>query len=177
MANPLQIPLESARLRLRPTQETDLPYVLQAEQHQENSSFIMPWSAEQHRLALTQPDLTHLIIEKLENNQPAGFILLAGLGDANNSIEFRRIVITEKGAGFGKEAVGLVKRLAFERLKAHRLWLDVKDYNQRARHLYEAEGFVVEGILRECLKNGDNYESLVIMAILESEYLTPTKAL
>jgi len=170
MTNPLQIQLESARLRLRPTRATDLAYVLQAEQDSENSGFIMPWPLAEHHQALHNLNLAHLIIEKRESKQPMGFILLAGLEDANKSIEFRRIVITEKGAGFGKEALGLVKKLAFEQLKTHRLWLDVKDYNQRARHLYESVGFVVEGTLWECFKNGDHYESLVIMAMLEGEY-------
>ena len=64
------------------------------------------------------------------------------------SLEFRRIVITDKGKGYGRESLRLIKKMAFEELSAHRLWLDVKDHNLRARHVYEAEGFMVEGVLR-----------------------------
>jgi RimJ/RimL family protein N-acetyltransferase len=64
----------------------------------------------------------------------------------------------------------LIKNLAFEQLHAHRLWLDVKDFNYIARRLYEKEGFIVEGILRECIKVGDRFESLVLMSTLQSEY-------
>lgn len=95
---------------------------------------------------------------------------MAGLAEANQSIEFRRIVITEKGRGYGREALRRVKSMAFGELKAHRLWLDVKEHNFRARHVYESEGFVVEGKLRECLKSEDGYESLVVMSILRDEY-------
>lgn len=41
----------------------------------------------------------------------------------------------------------------------------------RAKKLYESEGFIVEGCLRECLKTFDKWESLIIMSILKKEYL------
>ena len=64
----------------------------------------------------------------------------------------------------------MVKRLAFEEFKAHRLWLDVKEHNVRARHLYESEGFVTEGVLRGCIKAEAGFESLVVMSMLRGEY-------
>ena len=99
-----------------------------------------------------------------------GYLILAGLENANLSIELRRIVVTDKSKGYGKEALRLIKKLAFEQLKAHRLWLDVKGHNLRAKHIYEFEGFVVEGVLRECVKIEETFESLVVMSMLCSEY-------
>ncbi|CAN5163243.1 hypothetical protein BH18ACI2_BH18ACI2_29430 [soil metagenome] len=95
---------------------------------------------------------------------------MAGLADANQSLEFRRIVVTEKNKGFGKEALRLVKQMVFEELGAHRLWLDVKEYNTRAKHVYELEGFMVEGVLRECIRAESGFESLVVMSMLRGEY-------
>jgi len=66
----------------------------------------------------------------------------------------------------------MVKKLCFEEWRAHRLWLDVKEHNMRARHLYESEGFVREGVLRECIRNGETYESLIVMSMLEQEYFS-----
>jgi RimJ/RimL family protein N-acetyltransferase len=63
-----------------------------------------------------------------------------------------------------------VKRFAFVERRAHRLWLDVKEQNHRARSLYESEGFTLEGVLRECLKGAEGFESLVVMSMLASEY-------
>jgi len=53
---------------------------------------------------------------------------------------------------------------------AHRLWLDVKSKNARARHLYQSEGFVEEGVMRECLLEDGHFESLVLMSMLRQEF-------
>jgi len=154
---------------LRPTEVDDLSYVVAAEQHDENNAFITLWTYDQHRSALFGTDLAHLIVED-ESGKLVGFIILAGLESPHQNIEFRRIVITEKDKGYGQEAIQQVQRFTFTRLNAHRLWLDVKESNRRARYIYEKLGFREEGILRECLKNGEQFESLVVMSILSHEY-------
>lgn len=154
---------------LRPTEVDDLSFVVAAEQADENSRFVMQWTYDQHRGALYGTNLAHLIVAD-ETDHAVGFIILAGLESPHQSIEFMRLVITDKGKGYGKEAVEQVQRFAFTRLNAHRLWLEVKDHNQRARHIYEKYGFREEGLLRECLKNGDVFESLVVMSMLSHEY-------
>ncbi|PIG93383.1 GNAT family N-acetyltransferase [Gloeocapsopsis sp. IPPAS B-1203] len=157
-------------LALRPTATEDLDFVLTTEQNRENSSFIQQWTPQQHADALCDRDLSHLIIERTTPKLSVGYIILAGLENPHCSIELRRLVVKDKGKGYGTAALRLIKKLAFEQLHAHRLWLDVKDFNYIARRLYEKEGFVVEGILRECLKVGDRFESLVLMSMLQSEY-------
>lgn len=156
-------------IRLRKTQEQDLDFVFKLEHKPENAAFVSLWSKEQHAQSLRDTDVLHLIIETRQQ-QPIGYAILAGLNQGHQNLEFRRIVIGEKGQGFGKAALENIKRLAFEELNAHRLWLDVKDFNTRARQLYVDEGFVVEGVLRECLKVGDRFESLVVMSMLQQEY-------
>ena len=139
-------------IELRRTTEKDLPYVLSAEGDDDSSRFIAVWPEEQHRAALNDPNMEHWIIASKQNSQPVGFAILAGLHGAHRSIEFMRIVVTDKGRGYGRAAVRAIKRHAFETLSAHRLWLDVKEYNTRARAVYEKEGFRYEGTLRECLQ-------------------------
>ena len=155
---------------MRRAAEGDLDFVLAAEGAEENRRFVGQWSREQHREALSNPDLAHLVVESIEDERPVGYVIMAGLLDGNRSVEFRRVVITEKGRGYGREVLRAVKRMAFEELKAHRLWLDVREKNERARRLYESEGFLVEGMLRECVSVGDGWESLVLMSLLEQEY-------
>lgn len=151
---------------LRLTTEADLPFVVKTEQA--DSEYITSQTLEEHREYLADEDICHLIIENEKN--PVGYLILAGLRDQNENIEFRRIVIAEKGCGFGRKSLRLVKKMAFEELNAHRLFLDVKDFNKRARHLYETEGFRVEGVWRECLKGETGRDSLVFMSILKHEY-------
>ena len=160
-------------IELRRTTENDLQYVLSAEGDEENRRFITVWSEEKHREVLDDANIEHLIVESKPTNQRIGYVILAGLQSEHRNIEFMRIVITEKGKGYGREAVRAVKRHAFETLAAHRLWLDVKEQNMRARVLYENEGFRYEGTLRECLKGPEGFESLVVMSMLEQEYCTP----
>ena len=157
-------------IRLLRTGENDLDFVLSAEQSADNRPFVSVWMRAQHLDAVTSADVLHLIIENAADGSRVGYVILAGLADANQNLELRRIVITDKGKGYGKEALRLVKRLAFEELNAHRLWLDVKEHNLRARHLYESEGFVAEGVLRECIKGNVGFESLVVMSMLYGEY-------
>lgn len=157
-------------IRLRRTAEGDLDFVLAAEGAEDNRRFVGQWTREQHREAMSNPDLAHFVVESVDEVRPVGYVIMAGLLDANRSVEFRRVVITDKGKGYGREVLRVVKKMAFEELKAHRLWLDVRENNQRARRLYESEGFVVEGMLRECVSVGSGWESLVLMSMLEQEY-------
>ncbi len=103
-----------------------------------------------------------------------GYIIVAGLRDPHACVELRRIVIGPKGRGFGREALRWVVRQAFTEWNAHRLWLDVKENNHAARALYESEGFVNEGIRRECLHVDGRFESLVVMSMLRQEYARMT---
>jgi RimJ/RimL family protein N-acetyltransferase len=95
---------------------------------------------------------------------------MAGIENKNHSIEFRRIAVVDRGKGYGREALRLVKKICFEKLKAHRLWLDVRFNNHRAQRLYKSEGFVEEGMLRECILFKDSYVSLIVMSMLVDEY-------
>ncbi|MBF2013916.1 MAG: GNAT family N-acetyltransferase [Rivularia sp. T60_A2020_040] len=157
-------------IRLKPTVDNDLNFVLQAEQNQQNRSFVNSWTKQQHRESLSNSNIAHFIIERTTDNSPVGYAILADLMNFYQSIELRRIVITDKGKGYGRETLKLIKKLSFEELSAHRLWLDVKENNLRAKKLYESEGFTVEGRLRECLHISNTWESLIIMSILNIEY-------
>jgi diamine N-acetyltransferase len=98
-----------------------------------------------------------------------GFVLLAGLTNENRSVGLRRIVVEPAGRGLGRAALALVLDHAFDGLGAHRVWLDVKVDNARARRAYEAVGFVAEGVLRDALLTDGRYESLVVMSVLAHE--------
>lgn len=154
---------------LRPTRLEDLDFVLGAERNPENAPYVAQWSREEHAAALTNPDIAHRIIE-INGGEPVGYLLIAGLKSPQHAVEFRRVVIVRKGLGIGRSVVRMVQRFAFKDCHAHRLWLDVRDHNLRAQELYASEGFIREGLLRECNLVGDHYESLVVMSILDREY-------
>ena len=84
--------------------------------------------------------------------------------------EWTHVIIAKKGLGYGHEAMKLLKAWAFEDMGAHRAWLDCKDYNARALHLYESEGMVREALIRETILHRGVYENLVVLGILDREY-------
>lgn len=155
---------------LRPTRPPDLEFVVAAEEDVENRPFILPWPKERHAEVLESTDFAHRIIEAGDPAHRVGFVLVAGLEDPHGSIELRRIVVTEKRRGYGRAALREVTRWAFEERGAHRLWLDVFEDNERARRLYESEGFSLEGTLRERVRVGGRWRTLAALSILEDEY-------
>lgn len=166
-----QIVDKSDSIVIRSTLEDDLEFVINVEREEDNAQYVGQWTKEQHLNALTQKDIMHLIVEEATSSKTVGYVIIAGLQNPNRSIEFRRIVVTEKGKGLGRETLKLIKKIVFEQLKAHRLWLDVRYKNHRAQSLYQSEGFIKEGILRESILYNGSYESLIVMSILEMEYL------
>lgn len=160
---------------LRPTQSADLDFVIVAEADPENAPYINHWTLAHHQAAIMDEAIAHFIIERSADQAPVGYTLLEGLQDPDRSVLLRRLVITAKGQGYGRTALRSLKALVFDEWQMHRFWLDVKDFNQRAIHLYQTEGFVVEGTLRECIKRGDRYESLILLSMLDREYFfTPS---
>src|SRR3954462_9793526 len=149
---------------------SDIDFVLSLEQAPETLPFITPWERTQHEAAIRFPDFRHFIIEGGQGLESVGFLILIGCRSQNQSLELKRMVVQSKGAGYGRAALRVAKKVAFDDLKAHRLWLDVKQRNGRAKALYDGEGFVVEGELRDAVKTSDGFESLIVMSMLRSEF-------
>lgn len=160
----------SARVRLRPTMQSDLEFVLSLERDPENLPYITPWEKIQHEAAIRFPDFRHFIIEAGEGLDAGGFLILIGCRNPHGSIELKRMVVRDKGQGFGRAALRVAKKIAFDDLGAHRFWLDIKKRNTRAKALYDSEGFALEGELREAVKVQGGWDSLVVMSMLQSEF-------
>jgi RimJ/RimL family protein N-acetyltransferase len=158
------------RLRLRPTMLSDLDFVTTVETDSHNVPFITPWERTQHEGAVRFPDFRHFIVEAGSDYERNGFVILQGCRNQHKSVELKRVVLQSKGRGLGRACVRLLKRMAFRDLHAHRFWLDVKTLNTRALALYQSEGFVEEGRLRESVRVAGGYDSLVVMSLLDREY-------
>jgi len=160
--------LESDKIRLELTQLVNIPKLIQIES--DNSEFIGQYDFDRHKAVIDSNDEMHLSIFDKSDNSLVGHIILAGLKSTSDSIEFRRIVVSKKGKGFGKDSINLIKKYCFEDLKAHRIWLDVLEDNIRAIEIYKSYGFKTGRVLRESIKINGHYHSLKIMAILANDY-------
>ena len=163
-------PRGPAPVRLRPTMLSDLGFVSSIENDAANRPFITPWERVQHEGAVRFPDFRHFIVEAGEQYASAGFVILQGCRNPNGSVELKRIVLQTKGRGYGRACVRLLAQMAFRDLGAHRFWLDVRSANTRALALYRSEGFVEEGRLRESVRNGDGFDSLIVLSLLKHEH-------
>ena len=160
----------TARVRLRPTMQSDLGFVLSLERDPENLPYITPWERIQHEAAIRFPDFRHFVIETGEGLEPGGFLILIGCRNPHHAIELKRMVVRDKQQGIGRAALRVAKKIAFDDLGAHRFWLDIKKSNARAQALYAGEGFVFEGELRQAVKIANGYDSLVVMSLLQPEF-------
>ena len=82
------------------------------------------------------------------------------------------IAIGEKAfwdGGYGTDTMRTVCRFGFEMMNLHRIELDVYATNERARHVYEKVGFVLEGRKRDALFKYGRYEDVLVMSLLEGE--------
>ncbi len=157
------------KLRFRQAVPADMDYIMEVEYLPENAKYVIPYAQEVHLATLDTKGAVHLIIETLDGS-PVGFLMIAGLDNPSKEIEFTRIILAVKGQGYGQETLSMLKSWAFDDLKFHRAWLDCKDHNTRALHVYEKAGFQREGLIRETILTDGVYENLVILGILDREY-------
>jgi RimJ/RimL family protein N-acetyltransferase len=83
------------------------------------------------------------------------------------------IIIGDKaywGQGYGREAVGLLLRYAFQYRNQHKVWLRVNATNERAIRSYRASGFVEEGRQRSQVWSDGGHVDLVLMGVLLDEW-------
>ena len=95
-----------------------------------------------------------------------------GIESENRSAELG-IMIGEKSEwnkGYGAEAMTLLLRHGFETLNLNRIALRVYSENVRAVRSYEKAGFVLEGRMREAVYKHGNYDDVLIMSVLRSDW-------
>lgn len=112
----------------------------------------------------------HWVIEA--DGQCIGTVCLHALGAHDRRAKYAIGLFVPRfwGRGLGTEATHLVLAFAFDRLHLHRVELRVLSFNQRAIACYEKCGFVREGIEREASCIGGEWQSDVLMSVLEHEY-------
>ena len=77
----------------------------------------------------------------------------------------------QRGKGLGGWMIETVRDFAFEKLRLHRLELDVFSFNPRAERTYLKAGFRREGVLRDAVMDeGGSYADDILMAILEEDW-------
>lgn len=162
--------MKNRNLLFKDTSPEDLEAILELEQDPLNKSFIYPYSMERHLEVIEREDEMHIKAIDPETGTIAGFMIFAKTEKETDSLELRRIVVKEKGKGFGRLCINWAKEFAFITHQANRLWLDVFGENFRAASLYESAGFIYEGTKRRTVLGNENWKNQHIYSILKGEF-------
>ena len=167
-----EILIEGQRLKLRRANLDDLNYIMTLQAAPENLKFIVPFDENYHRAIINSDGSEKLdvIVEEVATSQSVGYFMLRELDSP--CAEYTHVIIGKKGIGYGREALNLLLAWTFDVKKFHRVWIDCKDYNSVALHLYESLGFVREGFLREIILTDGVYENLIVLGMIDREFLT-----
>ena len=90
-----------------------------------------------------------------------------------DSLDITRIYIADtndRGRGYGREALELILKWAFDEMDMERVTLDHFADNRIAASLYEKTGFRREGIMRCGGKKNGRYVDLWLMSMLREEF-------
>ena len=146
------------RLYLRTANIDDYDFINAAERDEDSTPWVGNWLLGSRIEKFGDNNFFQTIIET-NDHCPIGFIDFRDMLH-DSQVELKRIVITDKNKGYGKESMYLSQKFAFEVLGRSRLYLFTKDANVRAQHVYHTTGFT--------LINPDNIASF---HIFKDEYL------
>lgn len=111
---------------------------------------------------------TFFAIRKLNAPAIIGYVSFKNIQAVHRSGEIGMRIGTEsdRGNGYGKAALTLALRYAFDHLNLHRVSLTAFASNARAIAAYRAVGFVEEGLHKQAAFIDGRYVDLVAMAML-----------
>jgi UDP-4-amino-4,6-dideoxy-N-acetyl-beta-L-altrosamine N-acetyltransferase len=109
----------------------------------------------------------HFVI--LVNNTPVGQVGLSEVSKGNKHAEVFIIIGNDKyrGIGISQTALQFITNYGFNRLKLHKIFLEVNALNEQAIKAYEKFGFKHEGVLKEHLFYNNKYIDLLYMSIIK----------
>lgn len=128
--------------------------------------------AERLREGQENRDTYLFAIRLLDSGRIIGLLELDGIAWTHGTT-FVSVGIGEeadRGQGYGREAMRLGLRFAFDELNLHRVCLTVFSYNQAAIALYRGLGFQHEGTYREHLLRDGQRHDMLLFGLLRREW-------
>jgi ribosomal-protein-alanine N-acetyltransferase len=161
--------IETKRLYVVDATEEDIETIIKLESHKDNRDFVWIGTFEEHKSEIYDGNHLLFVFKQKCDNIIIGFALIR-LDFKSEIFELRRIAISHKRLGYGKETLAALLKYAFEELKSNRFWLDVYPDNAIGIKLYEGMGMHCDGVLRQNYKSERGYLDQKIYSMLKSEY-------
>ncbi|HVR38350.1 MAG TPA: GNAT family protein [Thermoanaerobaculia bacterium] len=113
------------------------------------------------------PNDRHFAIERKDDRSHIGNASIHDIDWVSRVASFGLFIgePTAWNRGFGGDAIATLIRFAFEEMNLQKLRIHVFEYNERAKHVLEAHGFVREGLLRRDFYREGTYHDIVIYSI------------
>ena len=169
-ARPFPMPIiRGERVYLRGSERSDIPMFIRWFNDAETVSFLsmrapMSQATEEQwfnrMLEHEGKEAYHFVICRIEDDLPLGHDRPLPDRPPQRQRGHRASGIGEKqlwGQGYGTDAMNALLDFGFGQLRLERLWLEVYDFNTRARRSYEKSGFVLEGIERHAIFKQGRY--------------------
>ena len=161
--------IETKRLYIIDATQADIETIINLENHKDNRNFIWLGTYEEHKAEIEDKNHLLFVFRQKKDNLIVGFALIR-LNFKSEIFELRRIAISHKGIGYGKEVMIALLKYAFEEINTNRFWLDVYPDNFIGINLYEGLGMHRDGVLRQNYKSERGYMDQIIYSMLKCEY-------
>lgn len=161
--------IETKRLYIVDATEADIETIIKLESHKDNRNFVWIGTYEEHKAEIEDKNHLLFMFKRKEDNSIVGYALIR-LDFKSEIFELRRIVISHKGMGYGKEVMDELLKYAFQERNINRFWLDVYPDNAIGIKLYEGLGMHCDGVLRQNYKSERGYLDQKIYSMLKNEY-------
>lgn len=169
--------MPEVKVTIRKFEKTDIPKKVEWINNPENNQFLhydIPISVEKTEKwfdsHLGEDTRFDAVIEA--DGVPVGTIGLLDINKKDSKAEYY-IAMGEteyKGKGVAKKASLLILQYGFEVLGLNRIYLFTETGNTMAQHLFEAAGFVREGVIREDILSHGKFADRIIYGFLREDW-------
>jgi RimJ/RimL family protein N-acetyltransferase len=158
-----------ANLTLRAASAGDLDAIMAIERAPGFERWVGRSSAEEHRAMMDDANYAYLVGEA--DGEVVAFAILRDLNDPHGNRYLKRFAVARPQEGVGGAFLERVVDWTFDRVGAHRFWLDCFSHNARAQRVYEKLGFTRDGVLREAYLGADGVRrDLTMMALTRPQW-------
>jgi len=149
--------------------EADIPAIMAIERTPGYDWFIGTFEANEHLGHMRSAEARYLVWR--EAGEVLAFVILFKMTNESGVREAKRIAARDVGTGLGGKLIPALIDHVFQDPDVNRLELDCSMANPRAQRVYEREGFVREGVVREVYRMDDGtYLSSGLFSILRREW-------
>jgi RimJ/RimL family protein N-acetyltransferase len=127
-----------ADIAVRAAGREELPLFAQLESSEHARDYVGQSGLDEHERMFEDEGYIHLTI--LSAGEAAGFFLLV-LENDGESIDCRRIVVSQTDRGIGQASITAMEAWCRENTDRSRIWLNVYEFNHRGIHVYKKLGY------------------------------------